>query len=179
MPTISGELQTLVEDPRTCADLADFTCGDASSHVEDVVEAIVEQLRAGERPNATLLVTREMPERRLVGLSAIEWQPIPVLHPAFPSEAYSDAVYLAVLALSEPYRGRFTNGSGQPLSDVLLNEALAHIAATKGGVPPIQGFVDPTNTPCLELVRGYDFEVHIEWPNELMLVRQRDRALPS
>src|SRR5664280_2764794 len=99
MTTISGELQTAVEDPTTCADLAEFTCGDARRHAEDVVELIIEQLSKGERPLATMLVTREMPSRTLVGLSAIEWQPLRIQHPSFPMDAYQDAVYLAVLAL--------------------------------------------------------------------------------
>lgn len=180
MPTISGELQTGVEDPTTCAELADFTCGDARRHAEDVVEKIIEQLRKGERPQATLLVTREVLTGTLVGLSAIEWEPIVVQHPSFPMDAYQDAVYLAVLTLGEHYRGRYTSIHGQPLSEVLLNEAYCQIASVRSdGTPPIQAFVDPDNTPPLELTRDHGFEVQVEWPDELMLVRPRDLGFRS
>ncbi|HEX3433129.1 MAG TPA: hypothetical protein VHT25_03605 [Solirubrobacteraceae bacterium] len=174
MPTISGELQTAVENPATCVELVDFTCGDARRHAEDTVELIVEQLRKGERPQATVLVTREVATGTLVGLSAIEWEPVRVQHPSFPMDAYQDAVYLAVLTLSEPYRGRWTSMHGQPLSEVLMNEAYCQIAAIRGdGMPPVQAFVDPGNTPSLALTRGQGFEVQVQWPNELMFIRPR------
>ncbi len=180
MPTISGELQTFVEDPRTCADLADFTCGDASRHAEEVVEEIIGQLRNGERLGTTMLVTREMPERTLVGLSAIQWEPIRVQHPSFPEDAYPDAVYLAVLTLSESYRGRYTSVHGQPLSEVLLNEAYCQIASVRSDeMPPIQALIDPTNAPPLDLTRDQGFEIEVEWPNELLLVRPRGRGFRS
>ena len=180
MPTISGELQTLVEDPRTCADLVDFTCGDARRHAEDTVELIIEQLSKGERPHATMLVTREVHTGTLVGLSAIEWQPLRIQHPSFPMDAYQDAVYLAVLTLSEPYRGRCRSIHGQPLSEVLANEAYCQIASVRGDdLPPIQAFVDPGNTPSLELTRSQGFEIQVEWSNELMVVRPRGLGFRS
>jgi len=180
MPTISGELETSVEDPTTCVELADFTCGDARRHAEDVVEMIVGQLSRGERPRATMLVTREVPSGTMVGLSAIEWEPVVIQHPSFPADAYQDAVYLAVLALSEPYRGRWTSIDGQPLSEVLLNEAYCQIASARSdGMPPIQAFVDPGNTPSLELTRNQGFEIQMEWLDELLLVRHRGLGFGS
>jgi hypothetical protein len=180
MPTISGELETAVENPTTCAELADFTCGDARHHAEDVVEMIIEQLRKGERPGTTMLVTREVPTGTMVGLSAIQWEPFLVEHPSFPMDAYQDAIYLAVVTLTEHRRGRYTSMHGQPLSEVLLNEAYCQIASVRSnGMPPIQAFVDPDNTPSLEMAIGHGFEVQLESADELMLVRPRGLGFRS
>lgn len=181
MPTISGQLQTAVEDPTTCAELVDFTCGDARRHAEDVVEMIIGQLSKGERPGATVLVTREVATGALVGISAIEWKPLTIQHPSFPTDAYQDAVYLAVLTLSESYRGRCTSLQGQPISEVLANEAYCEIASVRndGGMPPIQALVDPDNAPSLAMTKGQGFEIEVEWPNELLLVRPRGLGFRS
>jgi hypothetical protein len=180
MPTISGELHTAVEDPRMCAELADFTCGDARRHAEEVVEQIIGILHRGEWPSATMLVTREMPSGRMVGLSAIRWEPVRVQHPSFPEDAYQDAVYLAVLTLCEDFRGRYTSREGQPLSEVIANEAYCHITSLRPDyMPPIQAWVDPDNTPSLDLSKAEGFEIHVEWPNELLLVRPRGLGFSS
>ncbi len=184
MPRLKGELQTTIEDPTTCEGLADFVCGDGTQHAEDVVEAIVRQIRAGERPSATFLVTRVLPSGALVGISAIQWRGVVVEHPDFPSDAYQDAAYIAVLSLHKSYRcrgERWTCCRGRPLSEVLLREALTHIALTAGTsfIPPVQAFVDPNNDPCLDLIRDHGFEVQMEWPEELLLIRGRDLPLSA
>lgn len=182
MPTIPGELRTAVEDPTTCAELADLTCGDARLHAEDVVEQIIGILHRGEWPSATMLVTREMPSGTMVGLSAIRWEPISVQSPDFPADAYQDAVYLAVLTLTERFRGRYTSRDGQPLSEVLANEAYCHIAAARSGeMPPVQAIVDFDNGPSLALTRTQGFEVHMTFEDtrELLLVRPHDLGFRS
>jgi hypothetical protein len=182
MPTISGELITAVEDPTACAELAELACGDARLHAEEVVEQIIGILRRGEWPSATTLVTREMPSGTIVGLSVIRWEPISIQSPDFPADAYPDAVYLAVLTLAERFRGRYTSRDGQPLSEVLANEAYCHIASVRTGeMPPIQAFVDFDNAPSLELTRKQGFEVHMEFDDtrELLLVRPRGLGFRS
>jgi hypothetical protein len=180
MPTISGELETAVEDPTTCAELVDFTCGDARRHAEDVVEQIIEQLRMGERPEATMLATREVRTGTLVGVSASEPNPILVESAQFPMSAYQDAIYLAVITLTEGRRGRYTSADGQPLSEVLLNEALCEIAsAYSDEMPPVQAWVDPENAPSLDMAMAHGFEVQLEEPHELLLVRPRGLGLRS
>jgi hypothetical protein len=173
MPTIAGELETCTEDATNCDDLVDFSCGDGRLPAEQTVEKIVAAYRSG-RQSATLRVTREMPCRTLVGLTAIEWKGPVLRNPRFPMDGYGDAAYIAVLTLSEQYRGGYRSKGGTPLSRVLLIDALHHIADRNGGaVPPVQAIIESANAPSRALFESLGFEQPVVTSPDLLYVRPR------
>ena len=134
MPIIEGDLQTNTETARECSELASFSCGDKRNAYEATVERIVAGYRdKGLSGDVTLLVTRELPSRTLVGLSIISWKFGPVVrHRLISEDEYRDAAYVHVIALSRQYRGRYTCRDGTPVSDFIVMETLRHIESTRG-----------------------------------------------
>ena len=179
MPTIAGELRTCTEDATQCGDLVDFSCGDGRLVAERTVERIVASLRSDRRRNATVRITREVPGGALVGLVAIEWPGIKVRHADFPSDAYSDAAYIAVITLSNAFRGGYVSQAGQPLGEVLLEGALGFIASRNDGdIPPVQAIIEEENKPSRDLFERYGFEQPIVTNPDLWYVRPRGLSLP-
>jgi hypothetical protein len=178
MPTVAGELRTSTEDATQCEDLADFSCGDGRLTAEGAVNRIVASCQNGKLPGATLRVTREYPPGALVGLSAIEWPGLVLRHPELNGDAYADAAYIAVLSLTEAYRGSCQTPAGEPLSHVLMKDALAHIASESGGeMPPVQAIIDPSNDPSRVLVEHFGFTKPLPTEPDLWYVRPRGLPL--
>lgn len=178
MPTIAGELQTCTEDATECDDLVDFSCGDGRLSAEAAVERIVAGCRSGGLPGVTLRATREVPPGTLVGITAIEWPGLVLRHPDFPGDAYADAAYIAVLTLSEQYRGGYRTQDGEPLSHALMADALRSIAlAVDGEIPPVQAIVDPLNAPSRALCAHFGFIQPIVTEPDLWYVRPRGLPL--
>jgi len=178
MPTIAGELQTSTEDATECDDLVDFSCGDGRLEAEAAVERIVAGCRSGRLSGITMRVTREVPPGALVGISAIEWPGLVLRHPDFPSDAYKDAAYVAVLALNAQYRGGYQVQNGEPLSHALMADALRFIAsAVDGEVPPVQAIIDPRNAPSRALCEHFGFIQPIVTEPDLWYVRPRGLPL--
>lgn len=174
MPTIAGELQTCTEDATECGDLVDFSCGDGRLSAEAAVERIVAGCKSGKLPGVTLRVTRETPPGMLVGITAIEWPGLVLRHPDFPGDAYADAAYIAVLALSEQYRGGYRTQDGEPLSHALMADALRFIAsAVDGEMPPVQAIIDSRNVPSRTLCEHFGFIQPIVTEPDLWYVRPR------
>jgi hypothetical protein len=178
MPTVAGELRTSTEDATDCEDLAEFSCGDGRLAAEGAVNRIVAGCRNGKLPGATLRVTREHPPGALVGLSAIEWPGLVLRHPNLNGDAFADAAYIAVLSLAEAYRGSYETATGEPLSHVLMKDALGHIANKSGGeMPPVQAIIDPKNGPSRVLVEGFGFIKPLPTEPDLWYVRPRGLSL--
>jgi hypothetical protein len=174
MPTIEGELRTSTEAATECDDLDGFTCGDGRLVAEAAVGRIVNGCRKGKLPNATLRVTREMPAGALVGLAAIEWPGLVLRHPALNGDAFSDSAYIAVLSLAKEYRGGYETPGGEPVSHVLMRDALKHIAAkAEGEIPPVQAIIDPNNAPSQNLCEEFGFVRPIETEPDLWYMRPR------
>ncbi len=178
MPTIAGELRICTEDATECDDLVDFSCGDGRLSAEAAVDRIVAGCRSGKLPDVTLRATRELPQGALVGIAAIEWPGLVLRHPDFPGDAYADAAYIAVLALSEQYRGGYQTQGGEPLSHALMADALRSIAsAVEGEIPPVQAIVDPLNVPSRSLCEHFGFIQPIVTEPDLWYVRPRGLPL--
>jgi hypothetical protein len=176
MPTIAGELRTSTEDATQVEDLAEFSCGDGRLAAERTVENIVAAYHSG-RQQATLRVTREVPDGALVGVVAIEWKGAVLRNPLFPVDAYSDAAYIAVLTLSGQYRGGYTTQDGASLSHALLLDALQHIAdVNDGSMPPVQAIIEAANAPSRALFESFGFTQPIVTSPDLLYIRPR--ALP-
>lgn len=178
MPEIAGELQTCTESTDECIELAEFSCGDGRHPAEAAVERIVADHCGNKRSDISLLVTREMPSKALVGLTIIHWKGLVLEHPSFDEDAYEDAVYIAVLALSAQYRGGYTLPDGTPLSSILLREALCHLAeGTENEIPPVQAVIEPSNGLSRALVESFGFVQPIETSPDLLYVRPRGLAV--
>jgi ribosomal protein S18 acetylase RimI-like enzyme len=174
MPEIAGELQTCTESTDECTELAEFSCGDGRHPAEAAVERIVADHCGNKRSDISLLVTREMPSKALVGLAIIHWKGLVLEHPSFDDDGYEDATYIAVLALSAQYRGGYTLPDGTPLSSILLREALRHIAEeAEGEIPPVQAVIEPSNGLSRALVESFGFVQPIETSPDLLYVRPR------
>lgn len=174
MPSVVGELRTSTEDATQCEDLADFSCGDGRLTAEGAVNRIVASCRNGKLPDTALRVTREHPPGALVGLSAIEWPGLVLRHPELNGDAYADAAYIAVLSLAAAYRGGYETPAGEPLSHVLMKDALGHIASESGGeMPPVQAIIDPNNGPSRTLVEHFGFIKPLPTEPDLWYVRPR------
>ena len=180
MPTIAGELHTSTEDATDCDDLAEFSCGDGRLAAEGAVERIVGNCRIGKLPDVTLRVTREMPQRALVGVTAIEWPGLVLRHPSLNRDAFADAAYIAVLSLAEEYRGGYRSKDDEPLSHVLMKDALQYIdSETDGAIPPVQAIIDPQNVPSRNLCERFGFMQSIPTEPDLWYVRPRGLPLPE
>lgn len=173
MPTIAGELRTSTEDASECDELTGFSCGDGRLAAEATVERIVAAYCSGEQ-NATLRVTREMPEETLVGVVAIEWKGPVLRNPLFPVDAFGDAAYIAVLTLSEHYRGGYKTQESTPLGRALLLDALRHISeVTDGAIPPVQAIIEAANAPSRALFESFGFKQPIITSPDLLYIRPR------
>jgi hypothetical protein len=180
MPTIAGKLQTSTEDAAECDELVDFSCGDGRLAAEGAVERIVAGCRAGKLQNVTFRVTREVPAGTLVGVTAIEWPGLVLRHPSLNGDAFADAAYIAVLSLSEAYRGGYRTKEGKPLSHVLMTDALRHIGSEiDGEMPPVQAIIDPQNRPSKALFEHFGFIQPIETEPDLWYVRPRGLPLEA
>lgn len=178
MPTIAGELRTSTEDATGCNDLVGFSCGDGRLVAEGAVERIISNCRAGKLPGATLRVTRELPQGALVGVTVIEWPGLVLRHPSLNGDAFADAAYIAVLSLAEEYRGGYCSKEGEPLSHVLMTDALKYIDSdTEGEMPPVQAIIDPQNAPSRSLCEHFGFIQPIETEPDLWYVRPRGLPL--
>jgi hypothetical protein len=178
MPTIAGELQTSTEDATECEDLADFSCGDGRLSAEGAVNRIVTSCRNGKLPGVTLRVTREHPPGSLVGVAAVEWPGLVLRHPGLKGDAYADAAYIAVLSLTSAYRGSYRTKEGEPLSHILMGDALRHIASKSDGeIPPVQAIIDPGNGPSKALVEHFGFIQPLLTEPDLWYVRPRGLPL--
>lgn len=178
MPTIAGELQTSTEDATQCEGLADFSCGDGRLIAEGAVNRIVAGCRNGKLGESTLRVTRELPQGALVGLAAIEWPGLLFRHPSLDGDAYADAAYIVVLSLAEDYRGGYRTKDGEPLSHVLMGDALRHIASESDGeIPPVQAIIDPNNGPSRALADHFGFIQPLVTKPDLWYVRPRGLPL--
>jgi hypothetical protein len=180
MPTIAGELQTSTEDATQCEDLADFSCGDGRLAAEGAVNRIVTSCRNGKLPGITFRVTREYPPESgsLVGVSAVEWPGLVLRHPGLQGDAYADAAYIAVLSLASAYRGGYRTKEGEPLSHVLMDDALRYIATeSEGEIPPVQAIIDPSNGPSRTLVERFGFIQPLPTEPDLWYVRPRGLPL--
>lgn len=183
MPRIEGALRTETEDPSTCDGLGDFSCGDGSlGPVEDEIEELVRDIRASNWPEAVFRVTRELPNRRIVGVAAIEPRRGSLFDDARLS-AFRDAAYVGVLALSAEYRcrgERYTCAHGSPLSDVLLSHTFRYLADFNQGVmPTVQAAIAKNNHPSRRLVERYGFEIPIPTIGAAYYVRRKRLALPT
>jgi len=175
MPTIAGELQTRTEDPTACDGLSDFRCGDGRLKAEAAVEDIVAEYRSGEDLSVITRVTREFPSGAIVGVAGIKRRGLRLRHPRLREDAYRDAALIEVVALSAPYRGHATS-NGQPLSQLVLTDALSHIASISDeGIPPIQAVISPENRPSIAMVETHSF-VMLDPPTlpDRLYVRPRD-----
>ncbi|HEV7515779.1 MAG TPA: hypothetical protein VGR07_05725 [Thermoanaerobaculia bacterium] len=178
MPTIAGELRTSTEDPQECEDLVGFSCGDGRLAAEGAIERIVSSCRTGKLPDATLRVTREMPQGALVGVTAIEWPGLVLRNPLLNGDAFADAAYIAVLSLVEEYRGGYRTQEGEPLSHVLMKDALDYIDSdTASEMPPVQAIIDPQNAPSRSLCEHFGFIQPIMTEPDLWYVRPRGLPL--
>jgi hypothetical protein len=177
MPRMEGDLETQTEIE--CADLIGFSCGDGRlGAVEDEVDELVNDIYAGQFPDAVLRVTREMPAGMLVGIAAVESNKGPQIE-QIPVEENRDAAFIVVVALSNKYRGRKTSKQGQSLSGILIFDALRYLAEANGGtVPPIQGVIGNSNMPSRELAAQYGFECVLSGIGASFYVRPRGHPLP-
>lgn len=129
-------------------------------------------------PDATLRVTREMPQRALVGVTAIERPGLVLRHPSLNGNAFADAAYIAVLSLAEEYRGGYRSKDDEPLSHILMKDALRYIGAkTEGEIPPVQAIIDPQNVPSRSLCEHFGFIQPIVTEPDLWYVRPRGLPL--
>ena len=177
MPKIEGEHETRTEDPTQCEELADFSCGNGETQAEKTVNRIVKSLYATpleDAPEQTVRVTREAASGKLIGLATIE--PSGYLHRAVPEHERIEAVYLFVIALHADYRGRYTTQEGKPLSEVLIDDALAHIAEVTDEMPPVHAVVHPENGPSRSLIESRGFRLAIE-KEEILYYRPRGLPL--
>lgn len=78
--------------------------------------------------------------RRLVGVAA--FQAVMASHPDL--GRYAGSPYIAVLGLSEQYRGR--TAAGRRLGDLVLEDALRAINTRWRGTPDVFVLVNPNNT---------------------------------
>jgi len=176
MPTIAGELQTRTEDATACAGLSDFRCGDGRMGVEATVDEIIADYISGEDLSVTTRITREVASRAIVGIAGIKRRGIRLRHPRLEEDAYRDAALIEVLALNAPYRGGYVARDGQPLSQMILTDALRYIASLfEGRTPPVQAVISPENRPSRSMVEAQGF-VMLEPPTmpDLLYVRPRD-----
>lgn len=178
MPTIAGELLTSTEDATKCEDLVDFSCGDGRLPAEGAVERIVAGCRAGRLRDVIFRVTREAPPGTLVGVTAIEWPGLVLRHPSLNGDAFADAAYIVVLSLSAEYRGGYRTQRGEPLSHVLMTDALQHIGSeAEGQMPPVQAIIDPQNARSRALCERFGFIQPIVTEPDLWYLRPRGLPL--
>lgn len=180
MPTIAGELRTSTEDAEDCEGLDGFSCGDGRLVAEGAVERIISNCHNGKLSKATLRVTREMPQSTLVGIAAVEWPGLVLRHPSLNGDAFADAAYIAVLSLAEEYRGGYRTQTGEPLSHVLMKDALQHIeSSAEGAMPPVQAIIDPQNPPSRHLCEAFGFIQPLVTEPDLWFVRPRGLTADS
>jgi Shedu protein SduA, C-terminal len=101
--------------------LEGFSCG-RSTRSEQEVNMIVAGLYAGDRSMATVRIT-ESRDGQIVGVSAQEKGRIKVTPGPLDLPRSLDSNYLAVVALSESFRG-YRGTNGERLGDVVLSDAL-------------------------------------------------------
>jgi ribosomal protein S18 acetylase RimI-like enzyme len=150
-----GDVERAVDsfavNPKLYGQLRRFCCGSAGGRSEREVNRIVHQYATGRRKNGTFRVTVE--GRRLVGVAA--FQAAAASHPDL--GRYAGLPYIAVLALSERYRGCAT--PGRRLGDLLLEDALRAINSDWSGTPHVFVLVNPNNKPGRELFERGGFRM--------------------
>lgn len=134
-----------------------FSCG-KSTRWEQEINMIVAGLYAGDRPGATVRITENV-EGELVGVSASEASNAGEFQ-GWPSNITPPkSSYIAVLGLSERYRG-FKAPDGARFGDVVLHDALSDMAQTGDGtIPGVFALVSAENSPGKALARRRGFEM--------------------
>lgn len=143
-----------VSDPTSDELLADFVCGGTSDYERDV-EALLDQLRELSPEEALAYEIRVAEARHaddLIGVSVFQKRSLGG------SDEYADAVYLALSAINEPYRGwRMPDGTTR-IGTFLLCDTLAQIDEKWGSpMPYVWGTVHEDNENCRSILRRHSF----------------------
>jgi ribosomal protein S18 acetylase RimI-like enzyme len=155
-PLPEPPLTRSISDPTSYQPFAGFSCGDKEDHEQDVNDALVGllDLPPKQAESVEFRVAETQVTRDLIGTSAFLKKPLPTKPE---QDAYADAVYLAVLAISESYRGtRMPDGTR--IGTFLLCDAFCQIARKWGdSIPPVWALVHHNNDPCQRLLRSNCF----------------------
>ncbi len=143
-----------IPDPTSYEPLAGFSCGKAA-HERDVDKAVDELLEMSSEEAATyeVRVAEDRVTGDLIGISCFHKRPLS------DDEIFADAVYLAVIAINEPYRGwRLPDGVTR-IGTFLLCDSLAQIGHIWGNptMPYVWGVVHRDNQPCRRLLSAHGF----------------------
>jgi hypothetical protein len=143
-----------VQDPADYGPLADFVCGGDSDYEGDV-EALINQLRLMSSEDAAEYEIRVAEARHADDLIAVS-----VFHKRAlgNTEEFANAVYMALCAINEPYRGRRMPDGVTRIGTFLLCDTLAQIERLWGSpMPCVWGLVHQGNKDCHNLLSRHSF----------------------
>jgi hypothetical protein len=142
-----------VSDPASYKPLAGFACGGESDY-EHEVEGVLDQLRELSPEDADEYRIRAAEARDdgdLIALSVFHKRPLGE------SGLLRDAVYLALAAVNEPYRGR-RMPDGTRIGTFMLCDTLAQIENLWGHpMPCVWGLVHRDNKSCQNVLSRHSF----------------------
>lgn len=148
---LEGEVDSFVVNPKLYAQLRRFCCGSSEHRSEREVNRIVREYACGRHRAGTFRVTVE--GGRLVGVAA--FQKVTASHPDL--GRYAGSPYIAVLGVSQRYRGRAM--AGRRLGDLILEDALRAINTSWHGTPHVFTLVNPNNTHGRNLFERNGFKM--------------------
>ena len=138
--------------------LSGFNCG-TGTKPEKEVNKLVADFHAGRKSQCEMRVVEEGPTGALVGVCCFRRL---LLGKALLPDADWDALYIAVIGLSKPFRGCRLLADGSSMGDVVLCDSLGEIKMRWGEqqMPAVTAMVSPRNKPSWNLFTRHGFE---EW----------------
>jgi hypothetical protein len=153
-PEVAGEVAQFSVDPARFAALRSFRCGPGGCRAEVEVNRMVRDYTRRSRKADTFRVTVEQPAK-VIGVAAFQAAAFP--QPAL--QQINGYPYIAVIGLSEAYRGMVMGGERMGMH--VLRDILAAIDGFGrwGTGPDVFALVDPRNKPSCDLFEWGGFQV--------------------